>query len=451
MKLQCIALLAACLSLGDLAAAFPPAPPIEALVGSAHDLTAFKLKLSRSLFTALESGSAPIGDWQVERLEGNARELYLGVEPDNPSSVNVHGLVDNKQRISLSIFPVAGASLARSPFTVEVNLDDLSYTNGERLLSEWSAARRRSLIADSSTESGGGLLRPMLARSEHLYEGIDPLEHPSRRPRQREGRDTNGFSLLSGEAAIEETLQRQLLQTRGKTGRLTHAVRKLTGPKIRSHAFSDVLAGREVQTPPIVSLVPHDRYLVHIDDLGAALQWLDQSAATGFELIGLKLGVYVKHRLVDRYLSRLHFSRSLVEQLAFAGGIGELALFGPDLYLQHGSELTVVLKTEDLVAASVVFGPLLGVGLGDTEGDVRMYGAAQGEPAYFARHGQWLIFSTSEQEARAALALSLSSGEGSLGKSDEFQYMYGLLPPEPGVQGLFVYFSDPFIRSMVGP
>ena len=36
-------------------------------------------------------------------------------------------------------------------------------------------------------------------------------------------------------------------------------------------------------------------------------------------------------------------------------------------------------------------------------------------------------------------------------RGDEFQYMYSLLTTENQASGLFVYFSDPFIRSMVGP
>ena len=88
---------------------------------------------------------------------------------------------------------------------------------------------------------------------------------------------------------------------------LAHSVGESVGPQITSHPFGEMLAGREVGTPAIASLVPTDRYLVHIDNMGAALDWLDRSAASGLELTGLKLGTYVAHDLVDGYLSRLHF------------------------------------------------------------------------------------------------------------------------------------------------
>ena len=439
---------------GQAAPAKTPTEEIDVQVGIAESLTAFRASLPGTYFADRLSEYAPIEEWRVEVMEGHAREIYLGYDPDRQNYVTVHGLIDKRQPLALRVFPITGPSMGRAPVEFTLDLQSAPTVDGGSLLVEWSEARRHSLVGYRLGKTPAGLMRPMLLRSARLYELLPadeafPATASRRRRRGRQG--DNVFSLFSGQSAIEETLQQQLLESNGSDDQLAHSVGESVGPQITSHPFGEMLAGREVGTPAIASLVPTDRYLVHIDNMGAALDWLDRSAASGLELTGLKLGTYVAHDLVDGYLSRLHFSRALVEKLARTGVIEELALFGPDLYLQHGSELTVILNAEDSPALSLVFAPLIGNMLGASQDGVRTYGSAAGEPAFFAQHGQWLIFSTNESEASAALRLAKDRGKGSLGKSDEFQYMYSLLTTENQASGLFVYFSDPFIRSMVGP
>ena len=64
--------------------------------------------------------------------------------------------------------------------------------------------------------------------------------------------------------------------------------------------------------------------------------------------------------------------------------------------------------------------------------------------------GDLLMASTHRGELDLAIELHGNGGEGSLGTSDEFRYMLTKLDVNDRTR-LYAYFSDPFVRRMVGP
>ena len=258
------------------------------------------------------------------------------------------------------------------------------------------------------------------------------------------GEALNAFSLFSGEAAIQETLQQQLLNTRdGGRSELNRRIDVLQGPQAPSHPFQELLAGRSGGQLDMAYLVPPERWFVHISAPGKALDWLNQLSDSSAQLAGLSTQRYINRALLEQYLTRLKLSPGFVQRL---GPLAEQAgLFGPDLYLQHGSHISLLAEAPSAPALSALLKLMLGIG-GNTKG-VQAYG--QGTPAYFAQHENWLIFSTSQAEAAQALQLARNKGQDSLGESAEFRYMLEQLPLADS--GIYVYLSDPFIRAMTGP
>jgi len=332
-------------------------------------------------------------------------------------------------------------------------------SGGPELLSAWAKARNTVFRtqqaiyfgadrgADNRPDSSGptlfGQWQTIAARAYGLKTPDRAQQSRPNGRRDRPGESLNAFSLFSGEAAIQETLQQQLLNPSGGAQTLEHSIRELRGPKVPSHPFSELLANRPGGRLEIADLVPPERWFLHITQTGKALDWLQTLSESSAQLLGLSSQTYLDRALLERYLARLKLAPEFVRRLGPLAR--QAALFGPDLYLQHGAHISLIAEAPSAAALSTLLRLMLGVG--SDEDKVFAYG--QGHPAYFARHQHWLIFSTSRAEAEAALQLARRQGQGSLGQSAEFRYMLEQLPVADS--GLYVYLSDPFIRAMTGP
>lgn len=303
---------------------------------------------------------------------------------------------------------------------------------GAELLRDWAATRNRRWVyaaPGSLLLTWRRLAERAYATGEEIMDIMPRLSVPG------------AYSLFSGEAAIRETLQMELMEADPEAVGVAQPLSSLQGPTVASHPFAEHLAeGAPAGDLPLARLVPPDRYFFYTDRPAKLLDWLDGAARLSGELAALGQRPLLDRQLLDRYLGRLGLDREAVRRLSAL--TPELAVFGPDLYLAEGSHLTVLLTLPAPVE------PLLNLlpGLPDGDGVLSI-----GEPpVHLARHGETLILSTSASEANAALALARDDGAGSLGESAEFRYMLGQLPLDDSDE-LLVYLSDPFIRAMVGP
>lgn len=276
----------------------------------------------------------------------------------------------------------------------------------------------------------------------HSY-GVQSPDALSGARQPRPGDTLNAFSLFSGEAAIQETLQQQLLTVSdSQNAVLDHSIDILQGPDVPSHPFEALLDGRAGGELEIARLVPAERWFVHISQPAKALDWLRTLSESSAQLAGLSTRSYVDQALLERYLGQLKLTPEFVQRLGPLAK--QAAVFGPDLYVQHGSHISLIAEVPSAPALHTLLKLMLGI---RGERGVQAYG--QGTPAYFAQHQQWLIFSTSRAEAEQALQLAQNQTQNSLGASAEFRYMLEQLAP--AASGLYVYLSDPFIRAMTGP
>lgn len=441
LALTCAAALSACDSAPSAAAAAPPAPtvlaPSAVALAETHGLRAFKVSLPAGPLS--DGAPAYTSQWQVAGSAG-LREVY--VDYSREGGVEVYGLADGADSGTLTLYRRERSAVPA--FEVPIKLA-AAEPAGQEMLAAWADARIHGLQRYARIDEGG-LLPAMLQISGRVHGARGGYYTASGR-RRGPGAQASVFSLFSGEAAIQETLQMELLQDRGAPPATTKTLAELHGPQIASHPFAELIAAVEPGRLAAAELVPPERYFVHVGDVRKALDWLDGSADTGWELVGLTQGRFLAHDLVDRYLARLGLTRSEVQRWAELGVVRSVALFGPDLYLQHGSDLTVVLDTGTGAVPAALLRAV--PGLGSASGTVTEIAAGTAR-AYRAWQGRWLVLSTSRSEAEAAMRLAREGGAGSLGASDEFRYMLSLLPGEDA-DGIFAYLSDPFIRAMVGP
>ncbi len=315
------------------------------------------------------------------------------------------------------------------------------------LLAEWAGARARRWLPLVS-RADAPVLRAWLARHEQLY-GTEAFKRHVRDRRARRT-TTNVFNVLGGRAAVRETLQMQVLgPPEGKPKQdETVAVVDIHGVEVKSHPFEEMLMGRTGGRLPLADCVPPDRFFVYLARPGDTVDILDRSGDFLSDSGAALTWNSIRYDLKARYLARLGLTEQWVRMFLGRGIIKELALVFPDLFFIDGTEVTAIARISQL---RLVRPMLQLIGLGNLSEDaVLALPLPTGDSVYWALSGDLLFAGTNRQELQRVVALHKNGGLGSLGRSAEFRYMLEQLPVEKETVA-YVYFSDPFIRRMVGP
>jgi hypothetical protein len=324
----------------------------------------------------------------------------------------------------------------------------------ETLLALW--ARGRAASWRSYLSSSASVLRYWLARHRGLYglEGAGELSSVDQAGINRGGRrgqrGATAFNLLGGRAAVRETLQMQDISGEGsfRKEERTVELEKVEGVTVESHPFEEMLAGEAGGRLPLADHVPEDRFFAYFTGPSALLAFLGDGADFVFRAGALFLQNSVEYGLKDRYFGRLGLSEEWVRKLLEAGAVEEIALTTPDLFFIDGTDVTILARAPALSLLKPLLA-LAGVKDLGKEG-ITTLANAEGRRSYWAVRDDLLVISTSRSEAEKVLALGRAGGEGSLGRSAEFRYMLTKLPLKKETRA-YAYFSDPFIRRMVGP
>lgn len=269
----------------------------------------------------------------------------------------------------------------------------------------------------------------------------------NRNDRPRAGDRLTMFSILGGRAAIEETLQLQNLNVTKKDEQETIDVSELKGVEVKAHPFREMLGNDPGGNLDLANYAPHDRMFVYVAKPMAVLPFLDAgadflaAAGAGFTANRLDYG------LRERYLKRLGVNRQFLESAIRSGMIRDMSLIMPDLLFIDGTDITVTVRLAQPQLLNGLLG-LLGI-RGLAEQQIVAFDSDGGK-AYWALRGDTLCISSHQGELQQVLDLMDRGGEGSLGHSDEFRYMLTQLPMEQRTR-MYAYFSDPFIRRLVGP
>lgn len=293
-----------------------------------------------------------------------------------------------------------------------------------------------------------------LWRLNELYgaeklDNLDEMMAGTERDDSRRGRQVSIFSLLGGRAAIQETLQTQVIGVDIEDqGAQTAPVADIKGVAVKSHDYATMLGDAPGGQLSIAELVPHDRLMVYFRRPADLADFLDTGEGFMYESGSTASASSFDHGLKDRYAEILGVGTGWGKIFLKSKVVKQIVAFAPDVFFTDGTDLTVVMEIEsmDLLA------PLLGIfgvnGLGD--GKVVTKSGASGSASYWCATGNYLMISSNLKEMAQARKLLNANGEGSLGKSDEFRYMLTKLPMSASTWA-FAYASDPFIRRLVGP
>ncbi len=333
-------------------------------------------------------------------------------------------------------------SITEQNLEVTWNLDSIQPGKAE-LLSQW-ATLRAAHWAPMLAKADAPVLRYWLAQFDALYHTKN-LNTPIG---NRSNRRVSLLNVLGGRAAIRETLQMQALGT-GNTGLAKRklAITDLKGVEVKSHPFENMLKAVKPGQLSLAEQVPQDRFFVYFQKPDTLLSWLDQGSAFIANMGANLSRNNLDYDLKSRYLTRLGIDEAWVRLLLKHNVAKEIGVILPDLFLIDGTDVTIIVRITNnpLVKPAL---KLLGMsGLGS---DIHIRTTASGDRSYWSLQDDLIVFSSNQNELKKVLALRQNQGRNSLGQSAEFRYMLNRLPIETQT-AVYAYFSDPFIRRLVGP
>lgn len=264
----------------------------------------------------------------------------------------------------------------------------------------------------------------------------------------RRGSTTSVMGVLGGRAAMQETLQMQVLLGNGKDELRNVDIKTVTGVAVKSHPFEEMLKGKKDVGLELANVVPSDRFFVYLAQPKSMLPMLQEGADFLSQFGGTLAGSHVKYHLKNRYLARLGLDQKWLQAFLDCGAVQECALTAPDLFFVDGTEITIISRLKNPALLTPLL-KLAGFQAG-SGGSVTEVKNGEGRSVFWMMNSDLLVVSTCKSEAELVAALISAKGEGSLGKSAEFRYMLTQLPLNKRSRAL-AYFSDPFIRNLVSP
>jgi hypothetical protein len=245
-------------------------------------------------------------------------------------------------------------------------------------------------------------------------------------------------------------------------------VSSLRGPTIKSHPWTQMLAGRKPEVGSLSKCVPEDFYFVEFRSLSKLMEVMDQSDLWGTHLFSQAAQEARTQLVGDRLKKQLAVETNNLLRPFYDVVVDEVAVTGSDLYVREGSDVTLLFRNkqpdvfkarmngfltnaEKSEGAKRTEGEFFGVSfihVTTPDRSVHVY-SAYPSPELHVRSNSRVGF---ERVIEAVLSKT-ADGKSvrRLGDSEEFAYVRTLMPRGAQEEDGFVYLSDPFIRRIVGP
>ncbi|HIL68644.1 MAG TPA: hypothetical protein EYG38_02185, partial [Verrucomicrobia bacterium] len=337
-------------------------------------------------------------------------------------------------------------SMTQEERTLVWNLDQMD--PGETLILErWLYWRGKRWASYYGRRDSSDVLYYWARNGAALYDTQGSVSK-SNRPVRRRTPSANLLNVLGGRTAMRETFQMQELVKREEAAFNDKSVKlsEIERVSVKSHPFEKMLGSREGGRISMADLVPEDRFFCYFAKPASIVPFMKEGMHFVHDLSAMSQPNRIGYDLKKRYLKRLGVTEQWVESLLKSGIVRELGLVLPDLFFIDGAEVTVMMKLSHFALVNP-FLKILGISV--DEGRTSVLEGSLGN-TYIRTLDDHLILSTSRQELDRVLSMKRNNGVNSLGRSAEFRYMLEKLPPGELTRA-YLYFSDAFIRRLVGP
>ncbi len=200
------------------------------------------------------------------------------------------------------------------------------------------------------------LLR-LAEREGRVDEARRQIESGTRNRNWRRGRteQVDLVRMFSGSLAVQESLQLDTLAGRNRDGSTrveppaseqaaTVPITSLDGPKVKSHPWEEMLAGRKPDVARLARSVPCDFYYIEFHSVNKLLTLLKQGDPWGSHLFSQTVQKAYRHGVRERVMGQLAVETSELLQPFYDLAVSDLAVAGSDLFATSGSDITLLFQ-----------------------------------------------------------------------------------------------------------
>ncbi len=335
---------------------------------------------------------------------------------------------------------------------------EMKSEQGKQELAAWALSRAEGW-RDWAMESDALALHYWLSRLLTTYGAEDDwITDMVRRNRNnnRPNMTVTALEVFGGRAAIRETLQTDVLNpdNAGSTeaSESSTTLSKLPKVSVRSHPFEKMW--QELETEPLsgtlLDWAPQDQLAIYFQDVELAASLVKRGAAY-FQNLGAGFqNSAFHHHVIDKTMARLGLKKEWAELFLNPNVIEEMLWLTGDLFFTEGADLTVVIRPSSSPALRALRNLILSQSSDNDEPTLEVQSLMGNSKAFWLIEDEVWILSTNRKTLTEVNQLRKTQGAGGLGRSSEFQYLQNRLPMNEST-GAYVYFSDTFIRSLIGP
>lgn len=278
------------------------------------------------------------------------------------------------------------------------------------------------------------------------------------------------YSVFTGAAAIQETLQLELLNTtprRSTTDKTPAkvvedvALASLQGPQVKSHPFKEMLKGRTPSLPALASYIPEDQYGVFFANINKQIELADLMDEWGGNLLRQVESSARDFKVRQKVSKQLCLENSMLTRMFGDRVVADMAITGSDPFLKEGTAITVLFNLKD----SARFRKQIEKQYAEA---AKIHGAERFEFVAAGKRGMAVVtpdlrvssfmmivgnvgvVSTSKAALERVLAVEAKQAPA-LAQADDFRYMRTIFPQDAKEEDIFIYLSDAHIRNLVGP
>jgi hypothetical protein len=299
--------------------------------------------------------------------------------------------------------------------------------------------------------------------------------------------DVDLFSLFTGALAVQESLQLDAMRGdqpgRGRPGQKpgekpadaaerrkpTIAIADITGPTIKSHPWKEMLGNAKVDPGPLARAVPDDFYFIEFRSLTKLLDAMELSDLWGTHLFNQATREARTQRVGEQLKAQLALETNPLLRPAYDLVVDDVAVTGSDLFLNEGSDVTLIFRAKAADALKARMDGFLDNAAKAHKdakkttgkyGDVEFVHLATPDRSLcvYSAYPEADLHVRSNSEVALKRVLAAIKGKDAngkevrqLGDTSEFQYIRTLMPRGAKEEDGLAYLSDPFIRRLMGP
>ncbi len=434
-------------------------------------LTAAKAKKAKTFTVRLRWGDEPVAVARAADARNNLIEVQKDLaarlrdvrksldqaraEETAGSTVLVTGRFTDTGPAKIDVLegPARGAWVPKLITTLTLELP--KEAKAPEALGMWATAQSTALAGASLRAPRGAAFARYLAEIAPEVWGAERMgfDGPGR------GREPDLYGMMTGLAAVQEALQldawREHSERAGPPVKLT----TLSGPHVASHDYDALRKGATPKLFDAASAMPADAFSLHFTSTDALFTIVDLLDAWGTDLAHALEGYARDRGTKERLFTQLALPRDDFSRLYASRAVEAVSIVGHDPFVREGTDLTVILTVKDAAVVKLAANAARGQAKSKRPDAAETTETYQGVElrtlrtadraisSTMAESGRFVFVGNSPAGVKAALD-ALAGRTPSLANASDFKYLRTLFADQ---EDAFVFLSDAFVRSVVGP